>query len=144
MAQKTIIVIDDDSDDIDVMQEILNQIDPTSISICFHDPCEAIRFLTKKLILLPSFIFIDINMPKITGIECLSELRKIKEFDPIPIVIYSTAMTDTTSEELLKKGASYTLQKPNNIADYLPALEAIILGTEITNRYVKGVTPNFL
>ena len=44
MVQKTIIVIDDDSDDIDVMEENLESDHPTSISICFNDPCEAIIF----------------------------------------------------------------------------------------------------
>lgn len=65
--RKTIVIIDDDSDDLDTMKEALRQIDPLILCISFLYPEEALRLLSKELILLPDYIFVDINMPKISG-----------------------------------------------------------------------------
>lgn len=83
---RTVVIIDDDSDDLDIMRETLNQIDPTFVCISFIFPDEAIRVLKNNLIFKPDYIFVDINMPKITGIECLTELRAIDDLLETPII----------------------------------------------------------
>jgi CheY-like chemotaxis protein len=126
---KTIVIIDDDSDDLDIMKEALGQVDPSLLCISFVYPDEAIRLLGKELILLPDYIFIDINIPRISGQECLSYLREIKEFDNIPIIMYSTSMPSQVSQVLMKKGANFTFQKPFEFKDYITILERIIYGS---------------
>ena len=99
---KTVVIIDDDSDDLEIMKEALSHVDSSLLCISFVYPDEAIRLLARELILLPDYIFIDINIPRISGQECLATLRKIKEFDDVPIIMYSTSMPSAVSE-LLKK-----------------------------------------
>lgn len=137
---KTVVIIDDDSDDLDVMQEVLSQIDPTLRCISFLYPDEALRFLGNELIPVPDYIFIDINMPRITGEECLSELRKIDVFKPIPIIMHSTSIFESRSQWLLENGATYTFQKPFKMNDLKVVLESIIYGTPIPNQYLKSKT----
>jgi len=126
---KTVILIDDDSDDLDIMKEAISQVDSNLTCISFIYPQEAIRLLSKELILLPDYIFIDINMPMITGPECLKALRNLQEFRQIPIIMYSTTMTSKVSGDLLLGGASYTFQKPYSVNDYLRILESIFYTT---------------
>jgi CheY-like chemotaxis protein len=137
--QRTVIIIDDDRDDLDVMEETLRQIDPATIILAFPYPEEALNLLTKDMIIVPDFIFIDINMPKITGVQCLAHLRTIKEFNHVPIVIYSTTITESVCESLVKDGATYVMQKPPNFHDYQTVLEDILLNTGLKNKYLKAV-----
>jgi CheY-like chemotaxis protein len=139
---KTIVIIDDDSDDLDIMKEALNQIDPSILCICFVYPEEAVRLLGKELVLLPDYIFVDVNMPKITGVECLYELRKIPEFMATPIIVYSTSMSEKVSDDILDMGATYTLQKPYSINDYVTALECIILGVGTPSNFLRAKGEN--
>jgi CheY-like chemotaxis protein len=126
---KTVVLIDDDSDDLEIMKDALTQVDASLLCISFVYPDEAIRLLSKELILLPDFIFIDINIPRISGPECLSRLREIHEFKEVPIIMYSTSMPERVAQSLRKNGANFTFQKPFEFNDYVRILERIIYGT---------------
>ncbi|MFZ6012716.1 MAG: response regulator [Bacteroidota bacterium] len=134
---KTVVLIDDDSDDLDLMRESLTQVDSSINCVSFVFAEEAIRLLTKELILLPDYIFIDINMPKLDGMECLKQLRSIPEFRETPIIMCSTSMPSTVSEQLIKQGATYTFQKPNTVGAYLTILEGIIFSALTPYRHIK-------
>ena len=126
---KTVVLIDDDSDDLEIMKDALTQVDASLLCISFVYPDEAIRLLSRELILLPDFIFIDINIPRISGPECLSRLREIHEFKEVPIIMYSTSMPDGVAQRLRKNGANFTFQKPFEFNDYVRILERIIYGS---------------
>lgn len=126
---KTVVIIDDDSDDLEIMKEALSQVDSSLLCISFVYPDEAIRLLSKELILLPDFIFIDINIPRISGHECLQRLRAIPEFKAVPIIMYSTSMPSAVAQTLRGNGATFTFQKPFEFSDYVTILEEIIFGT---------------
>lgn len=64
----------------------------------------------QELVILPDYVFIDINMPGITGdmiINVLRRLEKQKEFDKIIITLYSTSMPHTVAEALKIDGANF-------------------------------------
>jgi CheY-like chemotaxis protein len=116
---KTAILIDDDPDDLAILKEVISSIDPTVVCISFIYPDEAVRvLLSKELVIIPDMIFIDINMPGITGDKCLKALRKDRMFDKVFIAMYSTSMPDTVSEALKQLGANYTFEKPVRMAKY--------------------------
>jgi CheY-like chemotaxis protein len=75
MKQKTVFLIDDDPEDLQFMRDALNRVDSSILCVSFVYPDEAIKLLTKELIVLPDYIFLDMNMPKITGEDCLRHLR---------------------------------------------------------------------
>ena len=54
---KTVVIIDDDSDDLEIMKEALSHVDSSLLCISFVYPDEAIRLLARELILLPDYIF---------------------------------------------------------------------------------------
>ena len=123
---KTIILIDDDPDDLDIMKQAIEAVDPQLFCVSFIYPDEAVKVLLRKEMLIrPDFIFIDINMPVMSGDKCLKALRQDRDFDTTPITLYSTAMPPAVSEALKHSGATHTFQKPVKLKGYVEVLEKI-------------------
>jgi CheY-like chemotaxis protein len=136
---KTIVLIDDDSDDLDIMKEVIQQIDGNVECMSFSYPDEAIRLLTIENKILPDYIFIDINMPRLSGEECLQKLRETSRFLKTPIILYSTTMPATTSERLLTNGATFTFEKPYRLEKYRSILEQIVIDKIAGPRHLSGL-----
>lgn len=115
---KTVVLIDDDQDDLDILKETLTSIDPSLSCISFIYPVEAIKVVTRELIVTPDYIFTDINMPVLTGDQCVREFRKYEEFNDTIITVLSTTMRPEVSDALKKLGANFTFKKPNSIFEY--------------------------
>lgn len=60
---------------------------------------------------LPDVLFLDLNMPRKNGLECLSEIKRNPKLKEIPVVIYSTSLLDEVADVLYKNGAHYYLHK---------------------------------
>jgi len=125
---KTVIIIDDDQDDLDIMKEAIHRVDASLLCIDFIYAEEALRvLLSKQLVVRPDFIFIDINMPGMTGDKCLKILRSDIEFDDSEITLYSTSMPDTVAEALKASGANFVFEKPVRLKGYSDILQSILL-----------------
>jgi len=125
---KTVVLIDDDQDDLELMKLALSDVDSSLLCLSFAYPEEALRMLfNKELVVLPDHIFIDINMPRMTGDKCLRLLRMRRDFDHIKITLYSTSMPDTVAEALKRDGADHVFEKPVRLKGYSQILQSIIL-----------------
>lgn len=122
---KTIVLIDDDQDDLDLLIFALRDVDPSLVCVGFVYPEEALRVLLAKEV-LPDYIFIDINMPGISGDKCLKTLRSHPEFDGIKIILCSTSMPESIAESLRQAGANHTFEKPVRLRTYSEILKTII------------------
>jgi len=117
--QLTIVLIDDDPDDIELLQQAIAEVDPRAICIPFTHSSKAIRsLLNSRLTFVPDHIFIDHNMPEMSGQECVKVLRSMKEFDLTSISVVSTTMGDLDSRLFTSLGANFTFQKPAKHSDY--------------------------
>lgn len=122
---KTVVLIDDDPDDLYLIKEAITLVRPDFVCFSFIYPEEAVRLLSMDTVLLPDYIFLDINMPKKNGKECLVEFRKVPELANTAIIILSTSMPAKTSQDLLSAGANFTYQKPNRLSGYEDILRQI-------------------
>jgi DNA-binding NtrC family response regulator len=123
---KTVVLIDDDADDLDVMKEAITLIDPTLSCLSFIYPEEAVQLLSREHLFVPDYIFIDINMPRKNGIECLNDLRMIKALKEAKIIIYSTSLPLQMAKKLVDQGANFIFQKPYTLAEYSRILRNIL------------------
>jgi CheY-like chemotaxis protein len=110
---KTIIIIDDDPDDIYIMEEAIQTIDPSFICKSFTRASEALAILSKNDSGMPEYIFIDMNMPLIGGEKCLKSFRENPLFDTAVITMISTSMPPNVATSLQEAGADFTVQKPS-------------------------------
>jgi DNA-binding NtrC family response regulator len=123
---KTVVLIDDDADDLDIMKEAITRIDPALLCLSFIYSQEAVRVLSQDRLFVPDYIFIDINMPKKNGIECLIDLRTIKSLKEVKIIIYSTSLPLQMAKKLEAQGATFSFQKPYSLAEYCRILSTIL------------------
>lgn len=91
IKQDTIMLIDDDLDDREFFIEALNEIEGLSLFGIAENGEHALSVLDQS-IKKPDYIFMDINMPKIDGIECLKELKKKRSLMNIPVFMLSTSL----------------------------------------------------
>ena len=62
----------------------------------------------------PDLIFLDLNIPKKNGIECLIELRQQTKFQTTPVIIYSTSSDFNDIDRCYKNGCTLYLVKPTS------------------------------
>ena len=105
---KTIWYIDDDKEMVQAIALMLKLLDYETKP--FFDAREAARALLSGE--KPTLIILDINMPKVSGIEFLSFVREQKRWDAIPILMLSSEASDVQVDEALEIGADGYLTKP--------------------------------
>jgi DNA-binding NtrC family response regulator len=109
---KQILLIDDDDDELEVFSQALHSIDKTITCTLAKNLDEAIEFLNHST---PAFIFIDFNMPKTNGLECLVEIKKLNKLGKSKAVLYSNHIDDEMTEKAMALGAFKCVKKPNMI-----------------------------
>lgn len=109
----TVFIIDDDEDDKEMFCEVVTDISNVNRCLSASNGQEALQSLQNSHA-LPDFIFLDLNMPRMNGKQCLVQLKKIERLAPIPVIIYSTSKVEADKEETKELGADYFLTKPSS------------------------------
>jgi len=76
---------------------------------------------------LPDIVFIDVNMPVISGLECLELIRNNINTKQVRTIIYSTGVDDSTRNKAIKKGAIACIKKQDSIHDLANVLKELLL-----------------
>src|ERR1700754_4259601 len=100
---KKILLIDDDEDEQFFFIEALKEIGAPVKFFFAPTASEGIRLLK---FLLPDIVFMDINMPALTGFDCLDMIKRDSRINKIPVIIYSTGINEMVFNDALKKGAA--------------------------------------
>ena len=115
-----ILLIDDDPDEWDIFNDALQE-------VCEKCKCTyadgAMDGLNMLRFIRPDVIFLDINMSKVNGFECLERIRKIDTFSAVPVIIYSNGIQEETFKTALKMGAVACIRKPTRIVDLVKVLD---------------------
>ena len=72
---------------------------------------EALQVL-QETYTLPDFIFLDLNMPRVNGRQCLIQLKKDTKLASIPVIIYSTSKLDADRQETKELGSVFFFLNP--------------------------------
>ncbi|MEP6514446.1 MAG: response regulator [Parafilimonas sp.] len=112
--KKTFLIVDDDADDCEFFCEAVSEIDASVKCITIHSGEDALQKLRTGIKQLPDFIFLDLNMPRMNGRQCLIELKKDTRLKNIPVIIYSTSSAQKDIDETRQLGAAYFLTKPSD------------------------------
>jgi CheY-like chemotaxis protein len=121
-----ILLADDDEDDrlffLDAFQEIKIK---TNV-VLVNDGVELMNYLSRNDYPLPHILFLDLNMPRKNGMECLLEIRRNDSLKDIPVAIYSTSSSEEDIEETFVKGANVYIKKPSDFGTLKKILEEVI------------------
>ncbi len=109
-----IFLADDDADDRLFFVDALSEISILTDVTLFEDGCALMTYLNGESPVLPSLLFLDLNMPMMNGEECLNDIRMEPKLANIPVIIYSTSLDPQQVENLRINGANRYLKKPEN------------------------------
>jgi len=107
-------LIDDDEDDRKIFEMALENISSEIKFGSANSGPDAIKQLSECK-RVPDFIFLDLNMPIMSGSECLIELKKTACVAEVPVIIYSTTITEKIIYDTLHDGAFEHIEKPSKI-----------------------------
>jgi CheY-like chemotaxis protein len=122
--ERECLLIDDDTDDQEIFKMCLRKISGNINFKAVNDGIEAISVLSDADY-TPDFIFLDVNMPKMNGIECLKMLKRMKRLRNTKMFMYSTTSEKKTVEESKREGAEDFIVKPPKTAQLKEKLAAI-------------------
>ncbi len=111
-----LLLADDDEDDCLFFQDALDELALVASFKAVHNGEQLLQFLTSNLDQLPTVVFLDLNMPRKNGYECLVEIRSHEKLKHLPVIIYSTSFDMDTINLLYQKGAQYYIRKPAEFA----------------------------
>lgn len=122
-----ILLIDDDEDDRMVFSNAVESLNAEIQCETATDGADALALLNEKLLFFPDYIFLDLNMPGMTGFQFLSKLKAISVLRTIPVVIYTTSGHDRDVEKAFSLGASGFITKPNSYEVLKKTLRKILV-----------------
>lgn len=109
-----ILLADDDESDRLLFVEALVCVKTPTIVNAVDNGTELMNYLNMASTILPDILFLDLNMPRKNGIECLKEMKDSKKLNAIFIAIFSTSASPTDIVETFIGGAIVYVKKPNN------------------------------
>jgi CheY-like chemotaxis protein len=129
----TILNVDDDIEDQEIFTEAINFIDPLIRCIIANDGMEGHRLIFDgKTYLSLDYIFLDINMPKLNGIELLGLIKADTRFHKIPVYVLSTSCSPDDTNKIHLLGAKL-FEKQSNFQTNVRMLTSIIRREEGSN-----------
>ncbi len=114
-----VLLIDDDEDEYLIFSDAIQAF--TEQMRCIHakDADQSFRILQN---MRPDIIFVDMNMPRMNGIDCIRNIKGMHKKDAPLIVLYSTYIDPELAKKAKEAGASECLQKPASIDALIDSL----------------------
>jgi CheY-like chemotaxis protein len=122
-----ILLVDDDEDDRMLFTEAFSELKINTSVVTLNDGIQLMEWLTQESTLLPHFLFLDLNMPRKNGMECLNEIKSNDKLKDIFVAIYSTSYNEKDVEETFLNGANVYITKPNNFNALKKVLEKAVM-----------------
>ena len=147
MSSKHLIILlaDDDIDDCFIFKKALEELPLSTNLSTVYDGEELMDYLSENSEHLPDVLFLDLNMPRKTGFECLAEIKENEKLKDIPVVMFSTSYPRDKNYELdmidrlSKIGAYHYIRKPGDFAKLKQAIhQALIMVAEKISLKDKG------
>lgn len=121
---KKIMLIEDDYVDALTIKRAFRDIKVENELIIAEDGEKALEML-KDMQEYPQVIILDLNMPKLSGIEFLKIIKKDENFAIIPVVIMTTSKEDEDKLNCYKNGISGYIEKPIDYNEFLEILKIV-------------------
>jgi PleD family two-component response regulator len=118
-------LIDDDMDDQEIFGMALQDADGSVNCRFANDGINALSVLADESF-RPDCIFIDLNMPRMNGNECLVEIRKMNRLQKVPVIMYSTSADQRLIEKSKELGANDFIVKPAGLTALTKILKEVI------------------
>jgi CheY-like chemotaxis protein len=121
---ETVLYVDDDLEDQEFFVTSLAASRPGTQCHLASDSKSALELI--PVIPVPHYIFIDLHLPKVNGIELLRKLKAITAYSSIPTYILSTSLFEPHEVAIKELGGSGFLRKPASMQDFRMMLDSLL------------------
>jgi CheY-like chemotaxis protein len=129
-----ILLADDDDDDCSFFEEALDELSLATTLVTVNDGVQLMDFSNDKFgENLPDVLFLDLNMPKKNGSECLTEIRKIERLKDFPVIIFSTSLDTKIVDVTYDMGATFYIRKPGDFSKLKTVIENALIAASQNN-----------
>ncbi len=124
---KSILLVEDDIVDAMSVKRALKDINVTNPLCHVENGVEALEFLADKEKPKPTIILLDLNMPKMGGIEFLSIMKKDEAIKRIPVVILTTSRAECDKIRSYDLGVTGYMIKPVDYQQFMEVIRAMCM-----------------
>lgn len=122
VEEKDILLAEDDRDDVALFQMAMDELD-IDYRLRHAENGDILMVMLRESV--PYILFLDLAMPCRDGLSSMAEIRKNREYDSLPIVIYSGNRQATKIEECYRNSANLYLVKPTIFRSMVDNLKLI-------------------
>ena len=138
-----LLLADDDIDDCIFFEDALKELPISATLSTVNNGIQLMNYLLAKSDDLPDVLFLDLNMPRKSGIECLTEIKLIDKLKDLPVIIFSTSFNTEVVDLFYQKGAHYYIRKPGEYEKLRKIiLEAVTLTSQ--NKLTQPTRDKFI
>jgi two-component system response regulator len=136
-----ILLVEDNEDDIALTLRALERNNLQNEVVVVRDGMEALDYLfcrgahqARNPELLPELVLLDLNLPKLSGLEVLRQIRQHESGKFLPVVVLTSSVEDRDVVESYRLGANSYVQKPVNFVEFVEATRELGLYWLVLNR----------
>jgi CheY-like chemotaxis protein len=118
-------LVEDDRVDAMTVERALKDLDVTNLLVHTLDGEEALEYLTGEGNKRPCITLLDLNMPRMSGIEFLKIVKADDELKKIPVVVLTTPKNEQDVIDSFKFGVAGYIVKPINYKKFVEAMRTI-------------------
>jgi len=140
MEQKCILLVEDNPDDVELTLRAFKKSHIQNEVIVVRDGAEALDYLFitgvyagRDATSMPSVILLDLNLPKISGLEVLRRMRADERTKLLPVVILTSSTEEQDLTNGYKLGANSYVRKPVDFVQFSEAIRQLGLYWLIVN-----------
>lgn len=109
-----ILLADDDEADRLLFTDAFSEIPVKNVVCTVNNGIELMEWLNGEDRSFPHILFLDLNMPRKSGLDCLKEIRSNDKLKNLLVAIYSTSDSEKDIDETFQNGANIYIKKPDD------------------------------
>lgn len=136
MNDGLILLIEDNPDDVALTMRALERNNISNAVLVAHDGEEALEFLLPAdgTALQPALVLLDVNLPKLGGLDVLRRLRHDDRTATLPVVVLTTSNEERDIVESYRLGANSYVRKPVVFGEFVEAARVLGLYWLLVNQ----------
>lgn len=122
---KPILLVEDDLVDQMTVKRSLKELNVSNRLVIANNGEEALFYLNDEKYQKPAIILLDINMPKMNGLEFLEIVKNDDELKRIPVIVFSTSKADSDRIDSFNLGVAGYMVKPVDYKKFVDVIKTI-------------------
>ena len=122
-----VFLVDDDQEDQEIFEMAVAETGALVNLKCFNSADSFLEHFKNSANILPDLLFLDLNMPRINGKDCLRIMAQDNLIEKIKVVVYSTSNSENDISETKAIGAHHYLVKPTSFQYLVQSLKGFFV-----------------